>query len=219
MRAGFAAVAPLVTALLFALPSDANIVQNGSFESGAFAADVCGTYMRLPDGSTALDGWTVSTSADNLLWGDSPSCDIPPYDAADGNFYVDLTGQGAESPDGALSQTLSVEDGTGYLFSIALFAGNTGGLVVSIGSNVLSLVAGASFVVGGGQWITYTAGFVGDGADLTPLLTLANATPGSMIVFVDDVRIEAVQAPAPASLPLLAAGLAALGAGRLRRRR
>ena len=45
--------------------AQANLVTNGSFESGAFVPNADNT-MSLPNGSTAMTGWTVI--ADSLSW-------------------------------------------------------------------------------------------------------------------------------------------------------
>jgi hypothetical protein len=216
MRARVAVAASLLAGLLsIHAATAANIVQNGSFESGGFSANLCDTYMQLPNGSTTIGGWTVATSANNIAWGNSPSCDTPPNNAADGSFYVDLTGQGSESPDGALTQELTVVDGVVYQFSIALFAANDDGVVVTVGGDAVALLPGASFTVGGTEWVRHSGSFVGDPLDALLVVQRDDNNPGAQFVFIDDVRVTAT--PEPAGLALLLAGAVAFAA--LRRRR
>src|SRR5215831_8264699 len=84
----------------------ANVVLNGSFEnlSSAFV-NTNSNYMSLFAGSTVITDWTVSaTTTNEIVLGKSPTADS--RNAADGVYFVDLTGFGGDSPNGALQQTL-----------------------------------------------------------------------------------------------------------------
>lgn len=217
---GFASRVIIAAALIVSAPAQAlasGIVLNGSLEdlNGSFVNTSC-SYMALGAGSTAIANWTVGASTTGqLVWADSPTCDA--FTASDGDFFVDLSGFGANSPNGSLEQLLAATIGETYLFSIDLATINNGGVSVMVGSDALTLSAGAPFVVGGTSWTPYTAMFVASIAN--PMLTIAKASANSDIVFVDNVSINArTQAVAdPASTgALLALGLATLGGCRRR---
>src|SRR5260370_42206707 len=85
-----------------------NLVPNGSLEdfNGAFV-NTAANYMALSASanSTAIADWIVSPATSNeIVWAKSPTGDH--HNAADGTFFVDLTGFGADSPNGAVQQSL-----------------------------------------------------------------------------------------------------------------
>ena len=209
----------LFALLGFAAPAMANIVQNGSLENGngTFVNTTC-NYMALGNGSTTIPGWTVSTSGGPIVWAQSPTCDG--FTAADGTFFVDLSGFGFQSPDGALSQSLSTVGGVTYTFSMDI-GPNNGTVSASVSGKALTLTAGAAFSVNGTRWTPETGTFVGDPLNTTPLLTIKDASPGSTIDFVDNISITGAQAPTPepATLSLYAMGLAGLAVRRRTRAR
>jgi hypothetical protein len=187
----------------------ASFVTNGSFENGGPFVNDGFNYMELGAGSTVITGWTVAAgTSNNIVWGVNPT---DGNTAADGSAFVDLSGFSTESSNGAIQQTLTTIPGQQYSFAFdyqgALSA-------VSIGSLSLILSMGP----GPGQWGEAFATFV---APLgSQLLTIANASAGVEIVFVDNVRVtDAVVTPLPAALPLLATGLAGLGWLARRRRK
>jgi hypothetical protein len=113
----------LFVLLGFGAPAMANItVQNGSLENlnGTFVNTTC-NYMALGNGSTTIPDWTVSTTSGPIVWAQSPTCDG--YTAADGAYFVDLSGFGNSSPDGALNQSLSTVGGVNYTFSMDVWIG------------------------------------------------------------------------------------------------
>ena len=217
--------ASLVVASLFVAggqASAASIVLNGSLEdvNGTFVNTAC-QYMALGASSNAIADWTVSASTTGrIVWANGPTCDT--YRASQGSFFVDLSGFGGESPNGAIQQQLATTINQNYVFSLDLSTANDGATSVTIGADVLALVAGAPFVVGTTSWTPYTAAFTASTSN--PLLTVANASLGAgSIVFVDNVSMVAdgpAPVPEPASAGLLAVGLAGLAArGWYRRRR
>src|SRR6476646_5396984 len=168
--------------------SAANIVKNGSLEDlrGKFTDTRC-NYMALHARSRAIARWTVArATTGELAWG-KRTCDG--YSAAKGAFFLDLTGFGADSTNGAIRQTLRTRPGKHYRFSIDVCSCNDGSLGVKVGTNTLSLSAGKPFVVGSTSWTRMTARFTGP-QDRTPVLKIKNVTPGAQIVVIDGVAIE-----------------------------
>jgi hypothetical protein len=195
--------------LSFAVPAMADIVQNGSLENVnlTFIDNTGFNYMTLGDGSPTIPGWTVSTSTGAIVWAKSPTSDG--FTAADGTFFVDLSGLGNSSPDGALNQALSTVGGVTYTFSMDVGSANNGTVSASVGGKTLVLTGGAAFSVNGTSWTPETGAFVGDPPNTTPLLTIKDETPGSVIDFVDNISITGqATTPEPATLSLCAMGLA-----------
>ena len=166
----------------------ANLVKNGSLEDlkAKFTNTKC-NYMAVPASSHAIAKWTVPpATTGELAWGTN-TCDG--YTAAKGAFFVDLTGFGADSVNGAIRQTLRTRPGRHYQFSIDVCTCNDGSLSVRIGKKQLILSPGQPFVVGSTSWTPMTARFKG-GRKARPALTIMNATPGAQIIVIDDVVIE-----------------------------
>ena len=168
--------------------SAANIVKNGSLEDlkGKFADTRC-NYMALHARSRAIAKWTVPPgTTGELAWG-KRTCDG--YSAAKGAFFLDLTGFGADSTNGAIRQTLRTRPGRHYRFSIDVCTCNDGSLAVKVGKKTLSLSPGHPFVVGSASWTPMTARFSGP-RNIRPALKIKNVTPGAQIIVIDHVVIE-----------------------------
>jgi len=88
----------------------ANLVTNGSFEDPA--ASCTGTFVTLPNGNTAITGWTVGGNSVDWI------CTF--WQATDGTKSLDLSGIGA----GSVSQTLATVPGATYNVTFDL-AGNS----------------------------------------------------------------------------------------------
>ncbi len=100
----------IVVVLVTSLPARAGFVINGSLEdTNGTWVNTNANYMALTAGSTAIAGWTVAPGTVNeIVWGKTPTGDNPPQSAADGLFFVDLTGFGSDSPNGAIQQSLNI---------------------------------------------------------------------------------------------------------------
>jgi hypothetical protein len=166
----------------------AKVVKNGSLENskGKFTNTKC-NYMSLPAGSSAIDKWTVPrATTGELAWG-RRTCDG--YRAAKGKFFLDLTGFGADSTNGAIRQSLGTQPGTHYRFSIDVCACNDGSLTAKVGNETLSLTPGKPFVVGTTSWTPMTGRFKGR-QNTTPALKIKNSTPGAQIILIDDIVVK-----------------------------
>ena len=219
MRAGNSSLA--VCFLLFALvalapASAASFLENGSLEDPLENfVDTSGNYMQLPAGATAITGWNVSLdTVNNIAWAKSPTVDS--FSAADGIFSIDLTGFGAESPNGAIQQSLEgLVSGAEYQFSMDT---SVNGLlpIVTVGGITVALTAGTPFGVGSTLWTPQSGSFIADSSN--PVITIRN-DPLSVqsATFIDNLTLTGPLIPEPTSLALC--GVAALaGCGLLRPR-
>lgn len=210
----------VATALLAAAPlASANLLTNGSFESGATEPPAVGQSFgqTIPSG-VALPGWTILyNSVDrvvNTYW-----------QASDGDYSLDLNGTGAVGSAmcltgcwSAISQTFATVAGASYLLSFDL-SGNPDGPPTTK-SLFVNVVSGAG---GGGSWFdvfdttgiskaamgwtTINHAFTAM-ADLTTLqffsLTDSSSQFGPVI---DNVAVV----PEPGTYAMLLAGLGLLG--------
>ena len=174
--------------------AQANLVANGSFEEGSWM-NTSGGWMRLNPGDASMTGWTVVDQY--IAWGDDP----PGFPAVDGDRLLDMSGFAADSPNSKVQQVLSTDIGQDYLFSVQMT--QSGLSNIKIDGALLTLDP----VGGGGAWTIYQAVFTAM-SDAT-LLSIENASPGNVIVFVDDVSVTAV-VPVPAAAWLLGTGLLGL---------
>jgi hypothetical protein len=156
---------------LFNPAAAASLLTNGSLEdlNGNFV-DQSNGYMALNADSAAIAGWTVSPLVtSDIAWGYGPDAGYP---AADGSYYVDLTGFGSDSPNGAIRQSISVTTGTSY--TVDLYWANIND--ATIGVDVDGVAVARNTPPGNGfLWTLLQGTFVG-GADITPYFEIYNAT-------------------------------------------
>lgn len=188
--------------------ASASVVNNGGLEdTGSVFAEEFAGYMSLSAGSTAIDGWTVDAGVSgSIAWGNASLTGIP---AAEGSYFVDLTGLGAASPNGAITQSLNTVAGQTYVLSFYIGTNND----ANIGAKVDGVPLTLSTPLGVAPVWTYTqATFVAPSN--SPVLEIANTSGGGVEAFVDAVSVAPTAIPEPASAIILVMLVPAL---RLRR--
>jgi hypothetical protein len=206
----------LTAALGVATSPQANLLTNGSFESGAFVNEGNNT-MSPAAGSTVITGWTVVT--DTTAWIGTPN----PFglSASNGSFFLDLTNYQAGAPFAGMSQTIATTPGATYSLSFDLGSSSQWGLPDSITASA----AGTSqtFVspmTGVDVWTNASMQFIASSATTTVLLQGAS---GFNYIGLDNVAVEFVSGPGPGQIPvpttlaLLGLGLAGLALSRRRK--
>jgi hypothetical protein len=209
---------------LAAVAAHANLLTNGSFENtnNAFVGDANKTDELL-SGSAAIPGWTTANA--QLAWIENGN----PYgiSAANGSFFLDLTGYVNASPYGGVTQSFATTIGTQYVVTFDLgYGGNNaayGGPV-----SVTASAGGSSqvFTSGSGTpnpavWNLETFDFTATSSTTTLSLTGFSASGGAYIG-LDNVDAEvagSTTTPEPGTWSLLFAGIGLIGgSARFRRR-
>jgi hypothetical protein len=191
----------MMAALAFSARS-ATLVANGSLEdlNNQFV-NTAANYMALSAGATSIANWMVSAgTTGQIVGGKSPTSDG--HNAAAGTFFVDLTGFGSNSPNGAIQQTLSgLVLGQSYSFSMDVEV--VGSLpLVTVGNLTVSLSGGPPFPVGTDSWTPETGTFIANAT--SPVLKIMNQTPGQQITFIDNIAVSGPTVPEPTTIPVLA---------------
>jgi len=221
-------------AVLFALLSafvmshaHADLITNGSFENpkGTFVGDV-NHVDELSSGSTAIPGWTTLNGTETAWIQNGNPYAIP---AADGNFFLDLTGYVDTGTFGGVSQTFATTAGTKYVVTFEL--GYGGDYSVLRGPvSVTASAGGASgiFTSGSGApnpavWDPQTFEFTANSSTST-VSFIGASTAGGDYIGLDNVHVETPSTstvPEPSSLVLVFSGIGFVGhrVRRLRRRR
>lgn len=190
----------------------ANLVTNGSFESGTFAPPSNQTVTLTP-GSTALSGWQIVN--DSLAWigvGDPWG-----LDAQDGNLFLDLSDYSAGPPFGGVQQTLSTTPGYEYTASFYLGSSSFWGRPAALTASAAGQSATFTSALTGtnNDWQQFSFVFVA--IDSTTTLSFVGAS-GVNYIGLDNVSTTVTAVPEPASSVLLLAGAVALGVLTFRKR-
>ena len=209
----------LAVAALTVGSAHANLIANGSFESGAFVNEGNDT-MSLPAGSTVITDWTVV--ADTTAW-------IGPTNpfglsANDGSFFLDLTNYQVGAPFAGMSQTIATTVGATYSLSFDLgsstFWGRPDSITASAAGTAQTFTAPSTG--SNNDWQRVSMQFLATAATTTVLLQGAS---GFNYIGLVNVDVEFVSGPGPGPAPvpepttlaLLGLGLAGLATSRRRR--
>jgi choice-of-anchor C domain-containing protein len=216
-----AVIVPIALVLMMTIPAEANLLVNGSFETGPAP----GSFTNLASGSTAITGWTVSFgNIDYIgsLWV-----------ASDGSRSLDLEGSAGtcsiNPPNcpGGIAQTFSTVAGQQYVVTFDL-AGNL--LNLPVIKTVSVSAAGQSqnftFNTAGHNtasmgWVTDTWTFTATGSTTTLEFDTADNPATGWGPALDNVSVTAVSStvPEPSTWLLLGIGLIVLSGSSTRMRR
>jgi hypothetical protein len=205
-------------AMIAASASHANLLTNGSFESGAFVNQGSDT-MSPAAGSTVITGWTVVTDTTAWIGATNPFG----LSASDGSFFLDLTNYQAGAPFAGVSQVITTTPGATYALTFDLggsnFWGRPDSLTASAAGTSQTFTTGAASTgTPNNDWYHESMTFVATGATTT--ITLQGQA-GISYIGLDNANVEFVSAapvPEPGTWALMLGGLAAT-VGLARRRR
>ena len=204
----------LCTALLAATAAHANLLSNGSFESGAFVNQGSDT-MSLAAGSAVISGWTVVTDTTAWIGPTNPFG----LSASDGSFFLDLTNYQPGAPFAGMTQTIATTPGAIYALSFDLGGSTFWGRPDSITASAAGTSATFTTPTTGtnNDWQHVSMQFMASSASTTVLL---QGAAGRNYIGLDNASVDFVSAPAvpePGTWALMLAGFAVLG-GVVRRR-
>jgi hypothetical protein len=218
----------LVGVLTASSGASAALIANGSFETPIVPI---GNFTSFAVGSSGVTGWNVfgPAGANVAIVNGTFSQNGVTFQAEDGNQWLDLTGDGSNSTEG-VSQVVATTIGDQY--QLSYFIGNTtgGGGIFGTTSTVDVLLNGALAFTNTNSnvsptnlnWEQFTHTFVATGTSTT--LGFQNADPpndnsnGLDNIVLNDLG-PVTPVPEPASLVLLATGLATFAVMRSRRQR
>lgn len=200
-------IAILISSLLtlgISQSAQANLIVNGSFESGNFVPNG-DNAMSLSSGSTAMTGWTVI--GDSIAWIDTPNSFS--LTASSGNFFLDLTDYPVSPPYGGVRQTITTIPFAVYSisFDVGALSGTT---QVKVSAGNLS-DTGSSSSVSTETWTTFTSFFTAQSASTT--IDLSGIQAARDFIGLDNVIVELDHlpntVPEPSSWTLACWGLLA----------
>jgi Protein of unknown function (DUF642)/PEP-CTERM motif len=211
--------------LIWAGHAQANLLTNGSFENtGSTFVNDGNNTMSLASGSSTIPGWTTTNGTFTAWIENGNPWNIP---AADGSFFLDLTGYTDSGTYGGVTQSFATTIGTNYVLTFDLgYGGNSGffGGPVSVIATAGS--ATGTFTSGSGTpnpavWDHETFNFTATSAN-TVLSIVGHSTAGGEYIGLDnaDLELGTVSAvPEPATFGFVGLALIGLTTFRLRQRK
>lgn len=187
--------------------SKANLITNGSFETGTFVSN-SQAAMSLSTGSTAMTGWSVIN--DSLAWiGPSNPWGLT---ASRDDFFLDLTGYSFGAPFGGIAQTISTIAGQTYELSFDLGSSNSYGRPNAIlaSAGLTSAIFTGALTGSNNEWQHFILPFTANSANM--IISFTGYT-GQSYIGLDNVAVNAAatSVPEPATLAMLVTGLGLLG--------
>ena len=200
--------------LLLTGVAHANLLSNGSFESGGFVNQGNDT-MSLAAGSPVISGWTVVTDTTAWIGATNPFG----LSASDGSFFLDLTNYQAGAPFAGMSQVIATTPGATYALSFDLGSSTFWGRPDAITASAAGTSATFTSPLTGtnNDWQHVSMPFTASSSLTTVLL---QGVTGLNYIGLDNASVDFVSAaavPEPATLALL--GLAFAGMSLARRRK
>jgi hypothetical protein len=185
-----------------ALPphSYANLIVNGSFESGIFVPDAQDT-MSLAVGATDMTGWTVQNAA--LAWiGPSNPFGLT---ASDGDYFLDLSGYHDNAPYGGVLQSQTIATTVGAQYRLSFDIGTSPpydsapvSVQVTAGSASAVFTSTPSLI---NQWEPFDFDFTATSPN-TSISLVGQAGTNEKYIGLDNVSLTMI--PEPGTLTLIA---------------
>lgn len=170
----------------------ANLIINGSFETGGFFDNTGQVTVKMVPGDTRISGWTVV--------GASPGADVAwtgpqnPFStfAGEGDYYLDLTGYHDRVPYGGVSQAIPTVIGQTYKVSFQIGSDTTfnGALRPSVAVTITGNGTTVRTVdsVGHSRWQSFELSFVAT-QPLTTLEFTGGNTEDIIYIGLDNVSV------------------------------
>jgi len=195
-----------------ATPASANLLTNGSFESGTLVNDGNAT-QTFNAGPTAITGWSAIGRRVSWIEAGNPFGIM----AQDGSRFLDLTAYNPGAPFGGVTQTIGTTIGDQYDLSFYLgsytsvWGGPPVSILVSAGGTSQTFTDSAATTAS--TWVRFSMPF--NATSTSTAISLTGAA-GVNYIGLDNVDVELVGivplsgAPEPGTYALIALGFGAL---------
>jgi hypothetical protein len=215
MNLKIAILAGLVAATLVSGNAKAALINNGSFETATNGSPPSSTGPQsLPDGSTAIAGWTVfgGPSNDGLAWLANGNYGITtPY----GSNFLDLTGYFDNAPYFGVSQSIATTVGQSYTLSFALGVAPgdpdgpyQGPVSVTATTGATSTTESYDPPGTGSLWQVFDVNFT---ATSTSTSIAIQGLSGDQFIGLDDVSVVTSAVPEPSTWAMMILGFCGVG--------
>ncbi len=198
----------------------ANLITNGSFETGNFVNNGNGA-MSLAVGATDVTGWKVTNA--EIAW--TTNLNSYGLTASDGSYFLDLTGYHDAVPYGGVTQTINTTPGQAYTLAFNLDVNQSDGRYSGpVGIQAAAGSTSQAFTFNpsgsGNQFGLFGFNFVA--AASTTAITFTG-TQGNQYIGLDNVSVISAAVPESSAMTslslLLGLGGASIFAGTRRKTR